>query len=136
MCLTQRTEFFVPPVRSATPLPSLPVCHSPSRWYQWGPLQQRTSETCLSTTRPVVHPTEIRFALFLKILFCLIVVGLGFFMSFYGYFVFFTKVYLLFNILTIIIIDATKGLYIVLQNGFFYMRNVGYDEQWRLTSEV
>lgn len=70
LCPTQRTEFFVPPVRSATPLPCLPVCHSPSRWYQWGPLQQRTSETCLSTVRPVVHPAEVRFALFLTILFC------------------------------------------------------------------
>lgn len=31
LCPTQRTEFFVPPVRSATPLPSLPVCYNPSR---------------------------------------------------------------------------------------------------------
>lgn len=90
LCPTQRTGFFAPPVRSATPLPSLPVCYSPSRWYQWGPLQQRTSETCLSTTRPVVHPANIRCASFLRITFYL-VVNSRICMSLYGYFVFFTK---------------------------------------------
>lgn len=114
-------------MRSATPLPSLPVCYSPSRWYRWGPLQQRTSETCLSTTRPVVHPANIRCASFLRITFYL-VVNSRICMSFYGYFVFFTKSILIIQHIN----DNNNRCYQILihVNGIvkwvFYKNNVGY----------
>lgn len=47
-------------------------------------------------------------------------------MSYYGYFVFFTKsIIIIQHINNIIIIDATKYIKMVLQNGF-YRKNVGY----------